>query len=69
MRQLADLLHKFNGFHSLNMSYLEETIKSNSLIELFKALKYNASLHRFIFLGNKISAEAYSELVASACDA
>jgi Ran GTPase-activating protein (RanGAP) involved in mRNA processing and transport len=64
IKYLADILKKFNGFRSLNLSSLGK-MKDTGIIEFAKALKESTSLIKLDFSKNNLSKDMIHELLLS----
>ena len=61
IKYLADIIRKFQGFRSINLSELSK-MKDNGFIELFKALRENYSIQRLDLSKNALSSNIVHEL-------
>lgn len=67
LKYLADIIRKFNGFSSLNISSLSR-MKESGFIELAKAIRESSSLVSLDITKNNLSTTALQELFLSLAD-
>lgn len=64
MKYLSDIVKKFNGFRSLNLSSLGK-MKETGMIEFLKSLKDSTSLVKLDLSKNSLTAQMLQELFYS----